>query len=238
MAVKKNLRVISLFSGAGGLDIGFENAGFCIAVALESDPACCDTLRTNRPNLPIINAKIEDITIDELLTTANMKPLEAALVVGGPPCQSFSLAGLRKGLDDDRGKLLFEYIRIVRGALPIGFVLENVKGLENWDSGRALDMLVSELSKPIEYQGQIYTYTVSEPKVLNAVDFGVPQFRERIVVIGNRKSMAYNYPKGSYEESRVTVWSAIGELPTAEEPSAMAKRVSETIKGRREKHGY
>jgi DNA (cytosine-5)-methyltransferase 1 len=238
MATKKTLKVISLFSGAGGLDIGFTNAGFNIAVALEADPACCETLRTNRPNLPIINAKIEDVSVDEILGKAKLRPLEAALVIGGPPCQSFSLAGLRKGLEDDRGKLLFEYVRIVRGSLPVGFVLENVKGLENWDSGKALEMLVAELSKPIEYLGQTYTYMVSPPKVVNAVDFGVPQYRERIVVVGNRKRTPYIYPIGGNAENRLSVWSAIGDLPAAEEPSAMAKRVSETIKGRREKHGY
>jgi DNA (cytosine-5)-methyltransferase 1 len=235
---QKNLNVISLFSGAGGLDIGFETAGFHISVALEADPACCDTLRTNRPNLPIINNKIENVSVDEILTAAHLKPLEAALVIGGPPCQSFSLAGLRKGLDDDRGKLLFEYVRIVRGALPIGFILENVKGLENWDSGRALNMLIDELSKPIEYQGQSYTYSVSKPRILNAVDFDVPQYRERIVVVGNRKNLPYVYPERKNSKNLATVWGAIGGLPAPEEPSAIAKRVSETIKGRREKHGY
>ena len=124
---EKKRKVISLFSGAGGMDIGFENAGFEIAVAVEMDPSCCDTLRTNRPNLPIINKNITEVATDEILSSAGLIPMEAALVIGGPPCQSFSLAGLRKGLDDDRGKLLFEFVRIVREALPIGFVLENVK---------------------------------------------------------------------------------------------------------------
>jgi DNA (cytosine-5)-methyltransferase 1 len=237
MAKSKKLNVISLFSGAGGLDIGFERAGFNISVALEADPACCDTLKTNRPHLPIINDKIENVTVEKILATGKLKPLEAALVIGGPPCQSFSIAGLRKGLNDDRGKLLFEYVRVVRGALPVGFVLENVKGLENWDSGKALKMLITELSKPIEFDGQTYTYTVSEPQILNAVDFGVPQQRERIVIVGNRKGMSFVYPKGNHEK-QATVWAAIGNLPAPDEPSATAKRVSETIKGRREKHGY
>ena len=235
-SANNKLKIISLFTGAGGLDLGFERAGFNIAVALESDPACCDTLRANRPYLPIIKERIENVSIEVLLKTANLKPLEAALIIGGPPCQSFSLAGLRKGINDDRGQLLFEYVRIVRGALPLGFVLENVKGLESWDSGKALKLLLSELTQPIEYQGQSYTYTVSRPQVLNAVDFNVPQYRERIVVVGNRKNMTYCYPKGNYKKT--TVWSAIGNLPAPKEPSAMAKRISETIKERREKHGY
>jgi len=231
-------KVISLFSGAGGFDIGFENAGFSIAVSVEIDPSCCDTLKTNRPNLPVINKDITEVTSAEILSAANLKPLEAALVIGGPPCQSFSLAGLRKGLDDDRGKLLFEFVRIVRETIPVGFVLENVKGLTNWDLGRALKMLIEELSKPIEFAGKWYSYTIAEPKVLNAVDYGVPQVRERLILVGNRKGMAFDYPCPVKETERKTVWDAIGELPAPEAPSEMAQIVANSIKGRREKHGY
>ena len=235
---ESGLRVISLFSGAGGLDIGFENAGFSIAVAVEADPACCETLQTNRPSLPIINDRIENLTVEDILAKAKMLPLEAALVIGGPPCQSFSLAGLRKGLDDERGKLLFEYVRIVRGALPFGFVLENVTGLGSWDSGQALRLLIDELSRPIDYNGQQYTYTIAEPRVLNAADYGVPQYRERIVIVGNRRNLMFRYPKKTSRNNKPTVWSAIGGLPEPEPPSETAVRVSRTIKGRREKHGY
>lgn len=234
----KPLKVISLFSGAGGLDIGFENAGFTVSVALESDPACCETLSVNRPNLPIINRNIEDVSSKEILTKAQLKPLEAALVIGGPPCQSFSLAGLRKGLEDDRGKLLFEFVRVVRQTLPVGFVLENVKGLVNWDSGKALKLLIDELSKPIEYNGQIYQYTVAEPQILNAVDFEVPQYRERVVVVGNRINKDFKYPSAKPNSTYSTVWDAIGSLPEPEAPSKTALRVAKTIKGRRERYGY
>jgi DNA (cytosine-5)-methyltransferase 1 len=232
------LKVISLFSGAGGFDIGFENAGFSIAVAVEIDPSCCETLKINRPNLPVINRNITEVSSDEILNTANLAPLEAALVIGGPPCQSFSLAGLRKGLDDERGKLLFEFVRIVRETLPLGFVLENVKGLTNWDSGRALKLLIDELSKPIEYEGKSYTYTIAEPKILNAVDYGVPQFRERLILVGNRKGLGFIYPTPIDESERKTVRDAIGCLPEPEAPSEMAQIVAKSIKGRREKHGY
>lgn len=85
--------VISLFSGAGGMDIGFENAGFNIAVAVEFDSSCCNTLRANKPNLKVIEGDISSITTEEILKAANLKPLEVGLVIGGPPCQSFSLAG-------------------------------------------------------------------------------------------------------------------------------------------------
>ncbi len=238
MAKTKKKSVISLFSGAGGLDIGFENAGFSIAVAVEIDSSCCDTLKTNRPNLPVINKNITDVTSEEILTAAKLRPLEAALVIGGPPCQSFSLAGLRKGLDDERGKLLFEFVRIVRETLPFGFVLENVKGLTNWDSGTALKLLIEELSKPIEYNGTTYTYTIAEPKILNAVDYGVPQYRERLILVGNRKGLDFIYPAPIDENERKTVRDAIGDLPEPETPSEMAQIVAKSIKGRREKYGY
>lgn len=233
-----NPKVISLFSGAGGLDIGFEQVGFEVAVAVEADSACCDTLRCNKPNLPIINKRIEDVTVQEILKTAKLKPLEAALVIGGPPCQSFSLAGLRKGLNDDRGKLLFEYVRVVREALPVGFVLENVKGLANWDNGRALKLLIEELSKPIEFEGKTYQYSIAPPQVLNAYDYGAPQKRERLILVGNRKSIPFIYPASVPESEHKTVWDAIGNLPEPEQPSDTAIKVSGTIKRRREKHGF
>lgn len=231
-------KVISLFSGAGGLDIGFEQAGFEVVVAVEADSACCDTLRCNKPNLPIINKRIEDVSSQEILETANLKPLEPALVIGGPPCQSFSLAGLRKGLEDERGKLLFEFVRVVRETLPVGFVLENVKGLANWDKGRALNLLLEELSKTIEYDGKTYQYMISVPQVLNAYDYGAPQKRERLIVVGNRKWLPFIYPATIAESEHKTVWDAIGNLPDPEQPSETAMRVSDTIKGRRKKYGF
>lgn len=234
----KKHKIISLFSGAGGLDLGFEKAGFTIAVAVEADSSCCETLRLNRPLTAVINDKIENVSTASILKTGKLSPLEASLVIGGPPCQSFSLAGLRKGLNDERGNLLFEFVRVVREALPIGFVIENVKGLANWDSGRALKMLLEELSKPIQYDGQQYQYTVTTPRVLNAVDFGASQFRERIIIVGNRVGKKFEYPQGKYSNNYRTVWDAIGDLPAPATPSETAMRVAETIKGRREKHGF
>ena len=235
-------KVISLFSGAGGMDIGFEKAGFKIAVAVEIDTACCETLLRNRPDLTIINENIETVTTQKILDAANIKPLEAALVIGGPPCQPFSLAGQRKGLSDSRGKLLFEFARVVRESLPSGFVLENVKGLQNWDSGKALNLLIDELKKPIVFNGVTYQYDISEPQVLNAVNFGVPQNRERIIIVGNRLGLKFKYPELQYGKYPLqppkTVWDALKGLPPAHPPSDVALRVSQTIKGRREKHGF
>lgn len=233
----KDLKLISLFSGAGGLDIGFDKAGFVTAVAVEIDPSCCDTLRANMPDLPIINKSITEVSSEEILNVGGLEVGEAALVIGGPPCQSFSLAGMRKGLNDDRGKLLFEFVRVVRETLPKGFVLENVKGLTNWDKGRAMTLLIEELSKPIEYEGTVYQYEIAPPKVLDAVNYGAPQYRERLILVGNRIGKSYEYPK-PLDTPHKTVWEAIGNLPEPDQPSETALRVSGIIKERIEKYGY
>lgn len=220
------------------MDIGFRKAGFEIAVAVEIDASCCETLRANSPDLPIINKSITDVPTKEILETAGLKVGEAALVIGGPPCQSFSLAGLRKGLNDERGKLLFEFVRVVRESLPIGFVLENVKGLTNWDEGRAMRLLLDELECPIIHDDQQYQYTVSTPQILNAVEYGVPQYRERLIIVGNREGKTFLYPAPHVFEPQRTVWDAIGGLPEPDAPSKNALRIAETIKERRKKYGY
>lgn len=244
-------KIISLFSGAGGMDIGFHKAGFETAVAVEQDSSCCATLRRNMPNVSVLEGDINQLSTLEILKVAKMQPLEPALVIGGPPCQSFSLAGKRMGMDDPRGKLVLEFIRIVREALPVAFVMENVKGLANWSEGKALEAILSEASQEIFYDGKLYKYHVSY-KILNAVDYGVPQFRERIIIVGNRIGKKFNFPMPTHtspletqmdlfkntENSWRTVWNAIGELPPAEEPSETALRVSGTIKERIINHGY
>lgn len=244
-AVKQDLPIISLFSGAGGLDIGFDQAGFRTAVMVELDPACCRTLRKNMPGVPVIEGDINQIKTSRILSAAGLKPLEAALVIGGPPCQSFSLAGKRMGMDDPRGRLVLEFIRVVREALPRAFVMENVRGLTNWEKGKALDAILSEAQIPIPFGGKTYAYHV-DYKILNAADYGAPQFRERVFVVGNRVDRDFVFPERQYgpggevAEMRPyrTVRDAICGLPPATPPSKVALRVSGTIKARIEKHGY
>ncbi len=242
-------KVISLFSGAGGFDIGMEKAGFDTAVLVEMDSSCCDTLRFNFPDKPVIEGDITKISTTEILDAGGLKPLEAALVIGGPPCQSFSLAGKRLGMDDDRGMLVLEFIRVVREALPTGFVMENVKGMMNWDRGRAMRAIMDELQDPIIYDNKEYTYHVTF-QVLNAADYGAPQVRERVIIVGNRIGKRFEFPKpthglknvnlinGNAIKAYLTVKDALGNLPDAEEPSETAKRISETIKERIVNHGY
>ncbi len=248
---KPRPKVISLFSGAGGLDIGFEAAGFEVAVAVEQDPSCCQTLRLNRPHRPIIEGDITKLSTSEILERAGLRPLEAGLVIGGPPCQSFSLAGKRLGMDEERGRLVFEFIRVVRESLPLAFVMENVKGMANWNGGAALRAIEEAVSEPILYEGKKYHYTV-KGKILNAANFGVPQFRERIFLVGNRIGREFKFPPPTHGpqgpqidffrtgqlKPYTTVSQAIDQLPPPDEPSDLAKRISQTIKGRIERHGY
>ena len=243
--VTNDLPIISLFSGAGGLDIGFNQAGFRTAVLVELDPACCRTLRKNMPDVPVIEGDINQIETYQILSAAHLNPLEAALVIGGPPCQSFSLAGKRMGLKDPRGKLVLEFIRVVREALPKAFVMENVRGLTNWENGKALEAIMNEAQEPIMYRGKTYSYRVAY-KILNAADYGAPQFRERVFIVGNRVDCDFVFPEKQYGPTDnvnglrpyKTVRDAICALPPATPPSEVALRVSGTIKARIEKHGY
>ncbi|MEE9432585.1 MAG: DNA (cytosine-5-)-methyltransferase [Melioribacteraceae bacterium] len=246
---KSDNKIISLFSGAGGMDIGFEMAGFRTAVAVEYDKSCCETLTRNKPNLPIIQDDISKITTKQILKAAKLKPTEAALVIGGPPCQSFSLAGKRMGMDDPRGLLVLEFIRVVRESLPVAFVMENVKGMVNWEGGKAIDAIMNEISEPIFLEGQEYSYKVTK-SILNAANYGVSQFRERVFIVGNRINKTFLFPKtthskdetpnlfGNSNEKYNTVWDAIGTLPKADEPSETALRISRTIKNRIVNYGY
>jgi DNA (cytosine-5)-methyltransferase 1 len=249
--MSNDLQVISLFSGAGGMDIGFREAGYDIAVAVEQDPSCCNTLRKNCPELSVIEGDITQITTNEILKAGGLKPLQAALVIGGPPCQSFSLAGKRMGLNDKRGMLLLEFSRVVHESLPKAFVMENVKGMLNWEKGNAIEAVMNEFKEPIVYKGKKYSYDVSY-QILNAADYGVSQFRERLFLIGNRIGKSFQFPKPTHAKGNniepdmfdqptlfhKTAWDSFGHLPPAEEPSEMAKKISQSIKGRIEKHGY
>lgn len=244
-------KVISLFSGAGGMDIGFEMAGFQTVVAVEFDKSCCDTLKKNNPNLNIIHGDLSNVKTSDILNKGGLKVTEPALVIGGPPCQSFSLAGKRMGMDDQRGKLVLEFIRVVRESLPKVFVMENVKGMVNWGNGRAIEAIMNEISDPIIFENTEYTYNV-DLAVLNSADYGAPQFRERVFLVGNRVGKKFQFPEPTHcnqlkesidlfnnkKQPYTTVWDAIGKLPPADEPSETAMRISKTIKERIIKHGY
>jgi len=228
---KKALPAISLFSGAMGLDLGLEKAGFQIRVAVECNRFAAETIRKNRPDLPLIEKKIEDVTTEEILDTARLRAEEVVLVSGGPSCQSFSTAGQRGSITDPRGGLFLEFLRVVNDTQPRFFVMENVRGilsaairhrplsqrgpgfplLETDEELGSAFMLIIEKLKETGY------YTIFD--VLNAADFGVPQSRERVLFIGTRDSEPILMPKRTHmkepingEEKWVTLKKALSGL--------------------------
>ena len=199
---------IDLFSGAGGMSLGFERAGFDIAAAVEIDPIHCATHEYNFPYSKTICASVVNLTGAEIRRRANLKDADVDVVFGGAPCQGFSMIG-KRALDDPRNQLVFHYVRLVSELKPKYCVFENVKGLTLGQHAAFLQELISAL----ESAG----YDVLMPyRVLNAANFGVPQDRKRLFLVGARRGMeSPQYPKEIAE--RVTVWDAIGDLPDADE---------------------
>jgi len=190
--------VISLFSGAMGLDLGLETAGLDVRVSQDFDPWCVKTMKDNgREHIPgdireILNG---DPQCKDLLAAASLKRGEAFAVVGGPPCQAFSTAGKRQAINDPRGSLFMQFAHVVEATQPRFFVMENVKGLLSAAvKHRPLERRGAEPS-PEERPGSVFEIVLEtlhdlgyslEWQVLDAVHYGVPQFRERLIVLGSR----------------------------------------------------
>ena len=183
-------KCIELFAGAGGLALGLEKAGFEEIGLVEIDKTACDTLRLNRPNWNVIEEDIVKFSQKDLLKEFNLKKVELDLLSGGYPCQSFSYAGKKLGLEDVRGTMFFYYAEFLRQLQPKMFLAENVKGLTTHDGGRTIQTMVDVFED--------LGYTV-EWKVLNAWDYGVAEKRQRVVIIGTRndlkESVKFQYPK-------------------------------------------
>lgn len=197
---------IDLFAGAGGLSLGFEQAGFDIVAAVEIDPVHCATHEYNFPHSTTICASVVNLTGKDIRQRAELGLADIDVVFGGAPCQGFSLIG-KRAFDDPRNHLVFHYVRLVQELQPKYCVFENVKGLTLGKHAEFLD----ELIKALDVAG----YDVLLPyRVLNAADYGVPQDRKRLFLIGTRRGLnipAYPQPV----EEKATVWDAIGDLPDA-----------------------
>ncbi|HVE86939.1 MAG TPA: DNA cytosine methyltransferase [Myxococcales bacterium] len=211
---------ISLYTGAGGMDYGFEAAGFRTCAAVELDGDCCRTLRRNRA-WPVIERSIFDVPTRELLRVAGLGPKEADLLIGGPPCQPFSKSGYwargdARRLSDPRADTLAAYVRVVEEARPRAFVLENVHGLAFRGKDEGLKLLVGRLAS----RG----YEVSF-QVLDAAAYGVPQRRERAVLVGWRDGARFRFPAPRFSEATYrTAWDALGDLPGEPEGEDLAVR--------------
>lgn len=222
------LYAISLFSGAGGFDLGIETAGFTTRLCTDIDLHSCQTLELNRDRLKkakgprflseakIVQKNIKEYSSEQMLVDAGLKKEEVALVYGGAPCQSFSVFGQRKGMDDARGTLLWDFLRVIRDIEPACFVFENVAGLLTIDDGKVFKLFLDELSK--DANGDT-TYKVSY-HLLDAASFGVPQYRSRIFVFGTKdkylpcpvKTHSINANEEGHLLPAVTVEDAIGDL--------------------------
>ena len=231
------LPVISLFSGCGGMDYGFEAAGFQTAVALEMDADCCRTLRQNR-DWSVMETDIFSVSAKNILATAELKPREAALLIGGPPCQPFSKSGYwAKGdsarLKDPRANTLNAYLNVLETAQPAAFVLENVSGLAFTGKDEGLNLLLKEIAAINQRTGCNY-----QPawRILKAVEHGVPQLRERLFLVASRNGQAFDFPApqfGSVEDepslleaktSYRSCWDAFGDVRSDEDHDDLSLR--------------
>jgi DNA (cytosine-5)-methyltransferase 1 len=187
-----DLKMISLFSGGGGMDLGLESVGFSTLFATDIDYHSCQTLEKGRvtaselkkpflKHAKIRQADVRELSGKALLKELGLKPGEIDLLCGGPPCQAFSVFGKRQGSLDPRGRLLAEYLRILGEVKPKAFVFENVYGLLTIEGGAVFEQLCKELESPLPN----LKYTLSVFR-LNAVSYGVPQFRDRVFIIGHR----------------------------------------------------
>lgn len=198
---------IDLFAGAGGLSLGFERAGFDVAAAVELDPIHCATHAYNFPHCKTICRSVGDISGDEIRHLAGIGDRDVGALFGGAPCQGFSLIG-KRALDDPRNALVYHFVRLVAEIEPAYFVFENVRGLMIGQQRKFLDELIGA------FEGAGYN-VVLPYDVLNARDYGVPQDRRRLFLMGARRDMPMpRYPDPS--ERAVTVREAIGDLPEAD----------------------
>ena len=175
-------KVLELFAGAGGLAIGLESAGLKCAALNEIDKWACQTLKNNRPNWNVLEGDIRNFNFDEYKDKID-------IVTGGFPCQAFSYAGKRLGLNDARGTLFYEFARVVKEVNPAICIGENVRGLLSHENGKTLQGMISILDE--------IGYHVMPVKVLKAIHYRVPQKRERLILVGVRKDipLSYEYPK-------------------------------------------
>lgn len=186
---EKRPTTIELFAGAGGLALGLEQAGFCTLGLIEIDKAASETLHHNRPNWRVINEDIAAISCLDLENYFQIPRGELDLLSGGAPCQAFSYAGKRLGLEDARGTLFYHYAKFLEQLQPKMFLFENVRGLLTHDQGRTFQTI----QQIFEEAG----YAIKK-EVLNAWDYGVAQKRERLITVGVRRDLQnkvlFNFP--------------------------------------------
>ena len=210
------VKILDLFCGVGGLSYGFsQDNSFEIIAANEILPAMAKAYSLNHCNVKLYCKDIKDFGISYLKKDLNIKKGDIDLIIGGPPCQSYSTIGKRL-IDDPRGRLFQEYYRVLKEVNPKMFVFENVKGLLSMQKGKVFNNIIS-LFKSLNYNVFF--------KTLNAADYGVPQVRERVFIVGSKINDNFQFPKATHTayqnaalsfenlEAHLTVGEAIGDLP-------------------------
>ncbi len=213
----KKLKVVDLFAGVGGLSYGFAHDNrFEIVAANEILPNMANAYKLNHPSVKVYCKDIKDFGIADLEKDFSIKKGEIDLIVGGPPCQAYSTVGKRL-INDPRGELFQEYYRVLKEIQPKVFLFENVKGLLSMQSGKLLPKIIA-LFESLDYKTMY--------KTLNAADYGVPQVRERVIIIGTKLNSKFLYPEPTHYDPRegqtlltkslkpyLTLSEAISDLP-------------------------
>jgi DNA (cytosine-5)-methyltransferase 1 len=206
-----SFKVASFFSGAGGLDLGFHKAGFQIVWANEFDKKVTPTLRKNFPHTIVDDRSIT------LVEPSDVPEVDG--IIGGPPCQSWSEAGAGRGLDDARGQVFLDYIRLIKAKKPKFFLAENVSGMLSKTHEKAFNFLISEMES-LGYQFDF--------KLLNAADYGVPEDRLRVIFVGYQKDLGIDFEFPEPLAEKITLKDAIWDLRKNAMPAAPGNRTNGT----------
>lgn len=202
-SVRKKIKYVSLFSGGMGLDIGLESQGFDCVACNDIDAASVKTIKANRPKLPVIHDSIENVTRERLEDVSEVSLRGIELLAGGPPCQAFSVFGRRRGVEDERGQLIFQFARLVGELQPLTFLMENVRGLHSMSMVPKSALRDRSIPKWKAQHGSLLRELVNRFEevgyrvdcfLVNAVNYGAPQLRERLLCIGNRFNLKAEFP--------------------------------------------
>ena len=201
--MRNEINYIDLFSGAGGMSLGFDQAGFNNIFSVDIEPSFCETYKTNFPKHNLIQKDISKLSNEEIKSLIGNQIID--VIIGGPPCQGFSMAGNigRKFIDDSRNQLFREFARVVEIVQPSYFVMENVARLFTHNKGETKKEII-ELFKKMNYN--------VDCKVVNTADFGIPQVRNRVLFIGNRISNNIVFPTKTVDKP-ISIKEAIDKLP-------------------------
>lgn len=220
-------KIISLYTGAGGFDLGLEAAGFDTTIAIEMDKWACQTLRKNRPEWNTVEEDIHNVSDETISSISGLKPGCADLLIGGPPCQPFSKSafwakGETKRLNDPRADTLTAYLRVLKEHKPKAFLMENVFGITYKGKDEAIKLLKTIIKKINQEEGTNYSFELG---VLNAANYGVPQIRERVFIVGSIDGTEFIFPKETHNDPEnkqldlfdkkkpwITTWDVIGDL--------------------------